>query len=354
MNSTFSANRGKEAAAIGAWGDLTIQNSTFSGNHAERGGDPTGGGAVSISATCTARITGSTFVNNVAVSVFAKGGAIISDGTLFVTNSTFYGNSADTRGGAVSVEQGNATFTNVTIAGNTTEGEGAGLYIGGTVHLRNSIISGNAPGNCAVVGGSLIDGSGNLRFPLSDETCIGEFGDPLLAALGDNGGPTWTMALLPGSAAIKRIASDNGCGFDITEDQRGVARPQPSGGLCDIGAYEYVSPGGDGGGCFIATAAFGSPMQPFVKILREFRDRFLLESSFGKAFVNLYYKYSPPIADFITNHDSLKEMVRLGLLPLIGVSWLALKIGPVSTISLMLFFACGLIGLVRVGRKFNR
>ena len=115
-----------------------------------------------------------------------------------------------------------------------------------------------------------------------------------------------------------------------------------------------IIPPGDGGGCFIATAAYGSPIQPYVKILREFRDHFLLESSFGKFLVNLYYKYSPPVADFIANHDSLRAMVRMGLLPFIGVSWLALKIGSVFTMALMLFFAFGFIGLVRVRKKFNR
>ena len=118
--------------------------------------------------------------------------------------------------------------------------------------------------------------------------------------------------------------------------------------------YKSGSGGGGGGGCFIATAAYGSPIQPYVKILREFRDRILLESAFGKSFINLYYKYSPPIADFIANQDSLRVMIRLGLLPFIGVSWLALKIGPVSTISIMLFFAFCLFGFLRVRKKFNR
>jgi len=115
-----------------------------------------------------------------------------------------------------------------------------------------------------------------------------------------------------------------------------------------------VDGGGGGGGCFIATASYGSPMQPSVKILREFRDRFLLNRAAGKGFVRLYYKYSPPIANFIANHDSLRAMIRLGLLPFIGATWLALKIGPVSTMALILFFAFGLIGLVRVRKKFNR
>ena len=95
-------------------------------------------------------------------------------------------------------------------------------------------------------------------------------------------------------------------------------------------------------------------MQSFVKILREFRNRFLLNNSIGNAFVNLYYKYSPPIANSIANHDSLRAMVRLGLLPFIGVSWLALKMGLVSTMALILFLVFVLIGFVRVRKKFDR
>ena len=48
-------------------------------------------------------------------------------------------------------------------------------------------------------------------------------------------------------------------------------------------------------------------MEPHVKILRDFRDRFLLGNMAGKGFVRLYYTYSPPIADFIAGHDNLRD-----------------------------------------------
>lgn len=111
---------------------------------------------------------------------------------------------------------------------------------------------------------------------------------------------------------------------------------------------------GTGSGCFIATAAYGSPMQPYVKILREFRDRYLLVNSIGKSFICLYNTYSPPMADFISNHDGLRTMVRLGLLPFIGASWLALKVGLAATMALLLSFTFGLIGLVSVRKKLNK
>ena len=96
-----------------------------------------------------------------------------------------------------------------------------------------------------------------------------------------------------------------------------------------------TSTGGGGGGCFIATAAFDSYMEPHVNILRKFRDRFLLESSIGKAFINFYYKYSPPIADYIAKHDILRAIVRLSLFPLVGMSWLALHAGPGSVLTIL-------------------
>jgi hypothetical protein len=104
--------------------------------------------------------------------------------------------------------------------------------------------------------------------------------------------------------------------------------------------------GSGGGGCFIATAAYGSLMEPHVKVLRDFRDRILLHNSTGKGFIRLYYIYSPPIADFIAKHDRLKAMVRLSLLPVVGLSWLALKFGPGATMALMIICCLCLIGVI--------
>lgn len=70
--------------------------------------------------------------------------------------------------------------------------------------------------------------------------------------------------------------------------------------------------------CFIATAAYGSPMEPDVMVLRNFRDEILLKNDVGKKFVDAYYKVSPPIADFIREHDSLRAVVRVGLAPIIN------------------------------------
>jgi len=88
-------------------------------------------------------------------------------------------------------------------------------------------------------------------------------------------------------------------------------------------------------GCFIATAAYSSPSEPHVKVLRDFRDRFLLTSSAGNFFVDLYYASSPHIAEFMAKHTILKTMVRWGLLPLVGISWVLLKIGPALYLALM-------------------
>jgi len=73
-------------------------------------------------------------------------------------------------------------------------------------------------------------------------------------------------------------------------------------------------------------------------ILRDFRDRFLLNNYLGKTFVELYYKYSPPLADFIAKHGNLRTVVRISLLPVVGMSWVALQTGFMPLIAFMFFF----------------
>jgi hypothetical protein len=82
------------------------------------------------------------------------------------------------------------------------------------------------------------------------------------------------------------------------------------------------------GGCFIATAAYGTPMAEEIQVLRRFRDECLLTNSLGTALVDVYYKVSPPIAEFITEHPSLKPIVRVGLMPVVAVTTVAINTTP--------------------------
>jgi uncharacterized repeat protein (TIGR01451 family) len=72
-----------------------------------------------------------------------------------------------------------------------------------------------------------------------------------------------------------------------------------------------------GGGCFIATAAYGSYLDPHVQVLRDFRDRYLMKSSMGRDLVSLYYTYSPPTAEFIARHKGLRLVTRAVLTPVV-------------------------------------
>jgi hypothetical protein len=117
-----------------------------------------------------------------------------------------------------------------------------------------------------------------------------------------------------------------------------------------------VGSGGGGGGCFIATAAYGSLLEPHVRILCKFRDRYLLTNGPGKTFVTYYYKYSPPAAGFISKHAGLRAVVCVFLLPLVGFGWMILKIGVGSTMLLILLIGIGLaclVGWIKNNRQIN-
>lgn len=81
---------------------------------------------------------------------------------------------------------------------------------------------------------------------------------------------------------------------------------------------------GDGGTCFIATAAYGTPLAREIGALRAVRDRYLLRNGAGTAFVDTYYRLSPGLADRVATHPALKNVVRMGLDPVLELSRLVL------------------------------
>jgi hypothetical protein len=133
-------------------------------------------------------------------------------------------------GGGIYHHFGTLTVSNSTFSSNSGDG-----IRNGTVTLGNTIVA-NSPtgGNCP---GGITDGGGNLSDP--DTTCPGINSDLKLGSLQDSGGPTQTMALLPGSAAIDTADDDICAAAPVNNrDQRGITRPQ--GPHCDIGAFEAL------------------------------------------------------------------------------------------------------------------
>jgi len=108
------------------------------------------------------------------------------------------------------------------------------------------------------------------------------------------------------------------------------------------------SSGGGGGACFIATAAFGSALEPRVVTLREFRDVYLLPSISGRAFVELYYALSPPLADIIAANENLRAGARALLGPVVAASETLLgegreAVGLTGWIGAAIILLCGTV-----------
>jgi predicted outer membrane repeat protein len=207
---------------------LEVDSALFAWFDAQEGGGIASDGTVFVS--------GSTFSGN---SSAERGGGISYGGrynsSLTVSNSTFIGNSAGSEGGGVySSTSDGVTVSNSTLTGNSAGQQGGGVYSAlGFLTLKNTIVA-NSPGgnNCS---GAITDGGGNLSYP--DTTCPGINLNPRLYPLQDNGGPTMTMALGPGSGALD-AGNDAVCAAPPVNylDQRGHVRPKGSG--CDIGAVE--------------------------------------------------------------------------------------------------------------------
>ena len=111
--------------------------------------------------------------------------------------------------------------------------------------------------------------------------------------------------------------------------------------------------GGGGGACFIATAAFGSALEPRVATLREFRDVYLLPSRSGRAFVELYYALSPPMADVIAADEGLRTATRAVLVPVVAASETLLGAGR-EAVGLFGWLGAAMILLCGAGRGSRR
>ncbi|MFD2572634.1 choice-of-anchor Q domain-containing protein, partial [Spirosoma soli] len=224
---TFNGNRASGAGGgiynIGS--TLSITNSLFTGNAAGGNGNPNEGGA--LLSLNTATITNCLFTGNSATD--SGGGASLRDGSL-ITNCTFSGNTASS---AAALLVGASTLINTTITNNT--GGAAVRTLGNGPVLKNCIVARNPQGN--ISGGSVdasssfnvvgAGGSGGLTNGVNNNIIVF---NPLLAPLGNYGGPFQTHALLPGSPAINAGTTSGA----PTTDQRGIARV----GATDIGSFE--------------------------------------------------------------------------------------------------------------------
>ncbi len=260
-----AASLGVGGGGIGNWGDgsLTLTRSEVRGNSTSLGGQgEPGGKGGGILNLATLEVVDSVFADNSAASggaianlAFQTGADEFDVGTLDVTGTEVSGNSA-MRGAAIFVSgsEAQADLVNSTLSGNTaenTEGGTARVEVGGTLDLTHVTLWDGRGGGLVNEDGTVttvnsivfacsgtIEGTHNLA--LTGSGCpTGAFtlvDDLHLGPLQDNGGPTETHRPLLGSAAI-HAANHNSC---PAVDQRGVPRPQPPEGTCDIGSVEVT------------------------------------------------------------------------------------------------------------------
>ena len=241
-------------------GTLTVTNSTVDDNRAYL----SGGG---ISNAGTLSVTNSTIANNIVGLEF--GGGISNTGKLTITNSTVAYNNSPAflgpgqvlgGGGGIINDGGTLTATNSTIAYNSTNGTGGGLLNLGTATLDNTLVALNTSNSLYFE--SNISGvvSSSSAYNLIGSNGFGGLvngvngnqvgvANPGLGPLAYYGGPTQTIALLPGSPAIdagsNALAVDPSTGQPLTTDQRGPGFLRILNGTVDIGAYEYLPAAND-------------------------------------------------------------------------------------------------------------
>ena len=216
--------------------DVTIINSTISGNSAPGFGGGIAGGYWGVT------IVNSTISGNSA----GDSGGGINGGFVRIMNSTISGNCATYNGGGIAAIYGESlvTISNSTFSGNSAA-SGGGIYNAEGLQITNTILNAGASGeNIFNQGGTITshgynissdDGGGYLNGP-GDQINT----DPLLKPLQDNGGPTLTQALLPGSPAID--AGDPNFNPPPFYDQRGCPFLRVFNGRIDVGSFEAQPP----------------------------------------------------------------------------------------------------------------
>jgi hypothetical protein len=242
-------------------GTLTLTNTTLNGNSSSSGGGVYNTSLTYLDIGGTLTIVNSTLSGNSA----NYGGGIYNWETVTLINSTLSGNQANDNGGGIH-NPGTAKLYNVTVAYNTADldadeqGDGGGVLITteGTLTLSNSIIARNTDnspvtkqGDCS---GAIISLGYNLLQKTNGCMMLGVKPSitgvpPHVEPLQDNGGATWTHALLPNSPAID-AGNPAGCkdhnGMLLTTDQRDFTRALDGDGdkikVCDIGAFERQFP----------------------------------------------------------------------------------------------------------------
>ncbi len=223
MNITFSGNTASNSGGgmHNHESNLALTRVTFSGNIAGFGG-----GMLNSIGTLT--LTNVTFSDNMASD--SGGGMANCSGILTLTNVTFSDNTAGEDGGGMVNYDGNLTSMNVTFSGNSANYGGGIVNYSDNLIVRNTLfVKGAVGANCA--GAAFATGSThNLADDGSCGSSTTRSATINLGALGDYGGDTQTVPLLPGSAAIDAGAP----AYCPATDQRGAGRV----GTCDIGAFE--------------------------------------------------------------------------------------------------------------------
>ncbi|MGH8575411.1 MAG: choice-of-anchor Q domain-containing protein [Gammaproteobacteria bacterium] len=241
----------KNGGGIQTFGRLTVNNVRFTANSAVEDG----GGISNEGVTAILVVSNSTFSGNAAFDFPLQeeegGGLVNIHGTATIANSTFFGNSVPSMGGAIFNSGNNAgagtlTLINSTINNNTSALGGAVVSErGGTTTLRNTLLAGNPGNNCLLLTGGVIgDEGGNLDDGIScnfgtNSLSSGAAGlDPL--GVQNNGGPTDTVALTAASQAVD-FGLNTVCADPLVGnlDQRGGTRS--IGAACDTGAFEFGS-----------------------------------------------------------------------------------------------------------------